>query len=534
MIDAIVVGSGPSGVNAATALCDAGLEVVMVDFGNVDEQAEQAAPHEPFSELRRHDSQQHRYFLGDDFSGIPLGSVEEGTKIAPLRRYALRDVERVMPVLSDTFSAHESLARGGFGVTWGAGSLPFRDADFTGMPVGRADMEPHYHAVARRIGISGGNDDLAEVFGDCGALMPPLDVDSGAEQIMRRYERYRAQLRPKGFHLGRARVAILSEDLDDRSASRYHDMEYWADTDESVYRPQYTLRELRKRSNFSYEPRRQVQRFVEDESGVEVVTVGADGDGERRFRAGAVVLSAGTMSSARITLRSLDRYGERVPILTNPYRYVPSVNLNMAGVRPRDARSSLAQLSALHAPAGGYQTSTTSVFSYRSMLTSRLIGEAPLAHRESIRIMRTLIPMFAIVTVFHEDRPSADKWCALRPGEGGGPDRLEIGYRQSDEELGHNRASSRAMLGCFRRLGVWPIKAFSRDAGGSIHYAGTLPMTDEDRPLTVDADCRLRGTRAVYVADGSVFSPLPSLPLTFTIMANADRVGTRVAAALRR
>ncbi len=533
MIDVVVVGSGPSGVNAASALCDAGLDVVMVDYGNVDEVAEAIAPHAPFTELRRTDPDQHRYFLGDDFSGIPLGSVEEGTKIAPLRRYALRDVERVMPVLSHSFATHESLARGGFGVTWGAGSLPFRDADFAGMPVDRADMEPHYNAVARRIGISGGHDDLVDVFGDCGALMAPLAVDTGAEQIVRRYHRARPRLRARGFHLGRARVAILSEDLGERSASRYHDMEYWADTDESVYRPQYTLRELRRRSNFSYEPRHLVQRFVEDGGGVEVVATGADGDGERRFRAGAVVLSAGTLSTARIALRSLDRMGERVPILTNPYRYVPSVNLNMVGVEPRDARSSLAQLSAFHAPEGGYQTSTSSVFSYRSMLTSRLIGEAPLAHREAIRIMRTLIPLFTIVTVFHEDRPGADKWCALRPGAGGGPDRLEIGYGQSDEEIDRNRASSRAMLGCFRRLGVWPIKAFSRDAGGSIHYAGTLPMTDEDRPLTVDADCRLRGTRSVYVADGSVFSPLPSLPLTFTIMANANRVGTRVAAALR-
>jgi choline dehydrogenase-like flavoprotein len=57
-------------------------------------------------------------------------------------------------------------------------------------------------------------------------------------------------------------------------------------------------------------------------------------------------------------------------------------------------------------------------------------------------------------------------------------------------------------------------------------------MTTRDEPLTTDVDGRLRGTRAVYVADGAVFPRLPSKGLTFTMMANANRVGERVRRAL--
>jgi choline dehydrogenase-like flavoprotein len=67
----------------------------------------------------------------------------------------------------------------------------------------------------------------------------------------------------------------------------------------------------------------------------------------------------------------------------------------------------------------------------------------------------------------------------------------------------------------------------------SFHYAGTLPMSAGGEELTTDRDGRLARTRGVYVADGSVFPSLPSKGLTFTMMANADRVGTRLARTLK-
>ena len=85
----------------------------------------------------------------------------------------------------------------------------------------------------------------------------------------------------------------------------------------------------------------------------------------------------------------------------------------------------------------------------------------------------------------------------------------------------------------FRRLGCLPLKRIRPGNGSSIHYAGTFPISGEDRPLTCDRDARLRGTRAVYLADGSVFPWLPPKGLTFNIMANADRVGAIVAERMR-
>jgi len=81
---------------------------------------------------------------------------------------------------------------------------------------------------------------------------------------------------------------------------------------------------------------------------------------------------------------------------------------------------------------------------------------------------------------------------------------------------------------CFRKLGCICVRRVRPGHAASAHYAGTLPMTTAQRELTTEPNGRLRGTRAVYVADGAVFPRLPSKGLTFTMMANADRVGTHL------
>ena len=70
------------------------------------------------------------------------------------------------------------------------------------------------------------------------------------------------------------------------------------------------------------------------------------------------------------------------------------------------------------------------------------------------------------------------------------------------------------------------MKVIRPGHGANIHYAGTFPIRSNGGDLTCDDESRLRGTRSVYLADGSVFPWLPAKGLTFTLMANANRVGT--------
>src|SRR4030095_13454357 len=291
-----------------------------------------------------------------------------------------------------------------------------------------ADMQAHYDAVVERIGVCGPGEDLERFFPMSPGVMPALDVDVNAETILRRYERKRGDLNARGFHLGRPRLAVCTRQHRGRGPHGYLDLEYWADMDRSVYRPQWTLDELLQAPSFTYLNRRIVQTFREDGDQVKVEVAREDGVVETHV-ARALVLAAGTFGTARIVLRSLDRYETRIPMVCNAYCYVPMLNLGMLRRAARDRRYSLAQLTAMVELPG--RVLQSQVFSYRSLLTFKLMKEEPIPYREARKILQLLMPTFAILGIHHEDRPRAEKYCVLHRGV---PDRLEVGYKQSADE----------------------------------------------------------------------------------------------------
>jgi len=524
--DVLVVGSGPGGVNASAPLVAAGHRVTMLDFGNQDRHYAPLIPRRPFQELRRDDPTQHRFFLGDRFEGIPFGPVRVGAQLTPPRMHILRDAIERQPVHTDGFSVSMSLARGGLGAGWSAGVFPFTDEELAESGLSVADLRPHYDAVAERIGVCGDHDDLEGFFPSSPSMMPSLEIDPSSELILERYARERVGLNQTGFFLGRARLAVCTRRHRERGPHEYLDMDYWADLDRSVYRPQWTLEELQRAPNFTYLDRRFVLAFREEPGGVQVRTMHADTGAEETHGGAALVLAGGTLGTARIVLASLGLYDRPIPLLCNPYAYVPTLNLGMLRRGARERRYSLAQLTAILCINGRNRIVQAQVFSYRSLLTFKLMKETPLAYREALRILRVLIPKFAILGIHHEDRPAPGKHCVLRRGE---PDRLDVTYHPTDEEERAHAADRRVLLACFRRLGLVPLRTMLPGHGASLHYAGTFPIRPEGDELTCERDGRLRATRAVHLADGSIFPWIPPKGLTFNLMANADRVGTLLA-----
>ena len=87
------------------------------------------------------------------------------------------------------------------------------------------------------------------------------------------------------------------------------------------------------------------------------------------------------------------------------------------------------------------------------------------------------------------------------------------------------------------RLGAVALPGGTRMTrpGADVHYAGTLPMTRDNRtsgPVT-DAHGQLAGCDGLFIADGAVLSRVTAKNPTMTIMANADRIGCHVAARLQ-
>ncbi|MEM8962958.1 MAG: GMC oxidoreductase [Acidobacteriota bacterium] len=527
--DVIIIGSGPAGVNAARPLVAAGLRVTMLDVGHRPD-PEVSVPEGGFASLRRGDGEQQRYFLGPKFEGIAFGHTGPGSQLTPPRQYLTRDVDRLTPLRSASFEPLESLAAGGLGVAWGGGSPPFVDADLEDFPYDRAELQPHYEAVARHVGISGEGGDLAPFFGSLDALQPAVRTDTHGESVLGRYRRRASTLNRQGLYVGRPWLAMLSRDIGSRRATSYLDMDFWTDRRGSVYRPWSTLELLEREEGFRYRDRRLALRFDASDAGVTVDTESIDTGERERHRARFLVIAAGALGTTRLVLRSLDLYDHPVPVVCNPHAYVAMLNLPTLGREVRSSRHSLAQGCFAYAPDGPDRAAVVGhLYTYRSLLTFKLIKDAPLSIRDGSAVFRRLAPHLAILIIQHADRPTTRKRCALVRGADGGRDVLEVEYELNARERRAVERTDRAILAGFRQLGCLPLRAVRPGHASSTHYAGSLPMSDDDRPLTTDRWARLRETTNVYIADGAAFPMLPSKGPTFSLMAHAHRVGRRVA-----
>jgi choline dehydrogenase-like flavoprotein len=87
-------------------------------------------------------------------------------------------------------------------------------------------------------------------------------------------------------------------------------------------------------------------------------------------------------------------------------------------------------------------------------------------------------------------------------------------------QLAEKVRSALGRLGCVVPRGMTQVLPL----GSSVHYAGTIPMSREEREHTSTPEGRLRGFTNVLVVDGATFPSLPAKNLTFTLMANAARV----------
>jgi choline dehydrogenase-like flavoprotein len=535
VIDAVVVGSGASAVHAALALVESGRQVLLVDVANRDEHYGPLIPREPFLGQRLTREDQHRWFLGDQFEGVPFGPVRVGAQLTPPRQFLTRASESLAPTIAPGFQAMQSFALGGLAAGWGASTMAFNQAELRGWPITRDDLQPHYDAVAGRIGVCGPReDDLTDSVGRVAATLPPAPVDSNGEAFLVRYRRYRREMHREGLTAGRPRLALCTRRHRGRGPLALHDMEFWSDADGAVWRPAVTLGELRRHANFHERLGARVLSFDEAEGVVRVTIENTATGATEVVEARALVLAAGAFGTARIVARGLGTHHESLPLVSNPYTYFPCLHWARLGRPTRDRRHSLTQVTMLYDPEGtGAPPVQPQLYSYRSLLLFKLLKESPLGVAASIPLLQAMQDYFVIVGVFHEDRPAAGKHVIVRRGDRPEHDWLEVSWEQSADELRRQRLLESRLAVLLRWLGCQVLRRIDPGPGSSIHYAGTLPMTERGGPLTCTPEGRLRGAGRVWVADGSAFPHLPAKGLTFTLMANARRTGLEVHRSLR-
>lgn len=515
---------------AAQTLVESGVNVLMIDGGIVDAKYAGKIPDDDFLSIKKRETEQYEYFIGKDFEGIPFGEVKTGEHLTPPRKFMIAEVNKWMPMISKNFFPLESLSLGGLGNGWGLGCCVFSDAELKEAGLNVSEMHEAYSVVARRIGISGTKDDAQHyTAASLNELMPSIHFDSNGKNLFENYLKRKERLNRKGFYMGRPSLALLTEEKNGRKPYQYKDLDFYCDQNKSAYRPAFTVEELKKQKNFAYRGGLLAMKFEEGEEFTTVDCRAIYTNETVVFRCKKLILAASCLSTARIVLRSFDAYDVQLPVISNPYSYLPAIQPYLLGKDVDERKIGFAQLSLFYDPDNNnMDVAMGSVYSYRSLMAFHLLKETPMGVKDAYRFLQFMMPAFSIVGLFHPERSSKSKYLELHKNEREVTgDALQINYQLSPTEeqkvLGNERKFSQAL----RALNCFVLKKINPGNGSGIHYAGTLRFSDSNEKFTTHSNGLLAETERVFVADGSGIKYLPGKGLTLSLMANAHNVATR-------
>ena len=520
--DIIIVGSGISSAAAALQLCENGRRPCLLDAGLDSESP-------PFQENLYSYAESNDTFdmlIGEDYNGLrnlfPQNEYIPAKLAAPRMQFVTQSPQGVLGISETQFSAIISLARGGLANAWGAGLYEYDDSELAGFPISASDLKPYYEKLGREIGISGELDDLSPFFGDSSYLQSPLKLSKNAQRLMSSYGRKKNALNKQGIYLGRPRLGILSQPLQDRDPIDYHNLEFWQPRLPYIYTPAFTISRLQQQNKIDYKSnflvkswKRQKHQIVVEAEHLQTQTI-------HKFRCNKLLIGAGPINTAKIVLSSLNDFQTQLPLFDNPAFQFPLIFPEAIGRRLETDAFGLTQLNLVHESERLNERFQGSILEITSPARSEFFSSLPMSARDNLRLIKYVLPAMMVMQLFlPANQRAAD--VQLQPDG-----TLTIkGYDKPDFP-----GLLKTMIKAFFRLGVLTHKAVMVDVtyGHGMHYGGTLPMKlHPSRPFECTRNGELFGEPGVFIIDGSLFPHIPAKNYSFTVMANAMRIAFSLA-----
>ena len=503
----VVVGSGPAGVSVSFPLLEAGLRVRMLDAGADGPGI--APPGGTIGSFRgAPDRWMHQF--GGDLGGLRLDRNLPPKPATPRARAITGTFPRFADVQTDGFLAFGALSAGGLSGVWGALAPAFDAKVLAGYPIKLRDLEPSYAAVRARIGIA--------------AERP---VAAHLRAILDAYER---RPDPNGMlRLQPAENAVRAANPADRRGCVRCGLCLWGCQRGSIYNSAAEIPDLRRFPAFSFEPGVLVRRLHPAHGGH---LLELDDNGRNRtLYAPRVILAAGTLASTALVFHRLGHLGVPARLLNNPVAAMAFAVPRMFGAALPKETFSLAQL-LYEVPLSDGDRAVGALYSADGLPLDVFAGRLPFTRPAALRFGRLLAPALVLTTCYLPSRYSHNTITITA-----GNDKPAIDIRGETTGLARDALllAKRRLTAGMRRLGALSLPGGFAIAvpGTDAHCAGTIPMLHDGNSHVgpaCNSECEVRGVTGLFVVDGAALPSLPARHCTLTIMANADRVGRRLAA----
>jgi len=514
-----IIGSGPAGVACAKALLARGANVLMLDAGIeleteraniVRELAQKKPPAWPRDQIAALQSD-----LAADVTGVPL-------KLLFNSDFPYRETVEKIPWRGRGIAFQPSLAFGGLSNVWGAAMLPYRDDDISDWPIKNSDLAQHYRAITELTGFAAQRDDLAEIFPLHAENPQPLKSSRQSEFFLRNLNRHREKLRKRGWRFGRSRLAMRVADSPRGIGCIYCGQCLNGCVYGCIYNSADTVRELRAQKNFQYQRDVIVTKLRENSGKVFIEGFHRETRAPLSFEASRVYLAAGVIPTAQILLRSQNAFDQPLILRDSQYFLFPILLARRTRDVQTEALYTLSQLFIeLQNPKISRRSVHLQIYSY-----SDVIGHAVRKSLGPLKMFARQLEerMLIVQGYLHSDESAAIEMRLKRDGE---KDFLQLEAKSNPQTRGVIKKVLREMLKQSRCLGGIILSPMLQIAppGRSFHCGGSIPMRAQPGNFESDLLGRPRGWSQVHVVDASVLPSIPATTITFSLMANAHRIG---------
>ena len=542
--DAVVVGSGAGGANAAWVLVNAGLDVALLEAGRMLN---------PPKDFLTHTWPWDLPFRG---SGPP-GEYDGLWKINEYTAHLYTNPRRERYASDPEFHWTRLRAVGGRTNTWGRssirhGPLDFKTQSMQGFgedwPIGYDDLAPYYDHVERLVGINGHRDNYFNA--PDGIYLAPLKPRCTERLLMDRAVKI-------GVPVLLDRSAVLTEPYDGRPACHWcGECGRGCDVRARFSSLDVLIPKLRRKPNFELRSHAVAREVLVDGNGRArgVSYIDARTRVDYEVEARAVVLAASTVESGRILLNSKSRFHPRGIANSSGLvgRYLmDSVKAGpVVGILPELANRKVvnedgAGGSHVFIPRfnydrknryhGGYCILVGGGFGRGISSAGGLTGwGATLKRRIREQYGATLS-----LRGYGERLPHYDNYFEIDPDtkdQYGIPQvRFHAPARDNDLKMMEDMYGWKEQIlrGCGAE--IVPYKKYLEPMGDATHECGAARMGTDPKTSVLNSFCQSHDVKNLFVTDASCFVSLPGTHgITTWIMALAWRAAEYLAAEMRK
>lgn len=512
-----VIGSGPTGVAAAKMLLSKGFAVTMLDGGvSLEKGIEDKLSLLDKKNSSNWDSSIINSFK-EGFSADPKGVQK---KLIYGSDFPYSEVESHFPFSGTNIGNFTpTLAQGGFSNVWGSAVLPYSEKDIADWPIKIKDLAKYYQSVLSFMPLSFEEDDLLSIFPTYAKNKQKLAASNQAKMILSNLQKNNKILQNEKLFFGSSRLAV--ESGEDATNCLYCGLCMYGCPKSIIYQTSSTIKELMLDKNFTYSPDFIVTKLSEENKIVKILGYQRTSKEQFLLEGEKVYLAAGVISSARILLNSVSAFNKAISLKASEYFLVPIFSKKKVAEVEKEKMHTLAQIfmecfdSNLSEYTVHMQLYTYSDL-YQKALNQMFSWAKPILNFIEPQILGRMLAMQGYL---HSKDSSSIELSF---------DGKKLKLKGVINPLAH--VTIKKLIKKLNRLQKYTGMSFVRPMlqiglpGEGRHVGGSFPMALNPGEFETDIMGRPFSWENVHLVDAGVFPNVPAPTITFTAMANAQRI----------